>query len=52
MDADQTMRQRALELAFEVAKDVGDHADTLQMANEYYQFMKSGTLPAPPAEDE
>lgn len=51
-DVDQLMRQRALELAHVVCDSVGDYNDALTIANEYFQFMKSGDVPTPPADGE
>ena len=51
MDADQQMCQRAIEFAAADAAVIGMPID-LGLANDLYQFMKSGTLPAPPETDE
>ncbi len=52
MDADQTMRQRALELAKDVCDSLGDYEDMLTIANDYYNFIKFGTVPKPPEADD
>lgn len=52
MDADQIMRQHALELALQAATIETmywkENEEALAVANKYYEFMKSGTLPKTP----